>query len=260
MFRSSNIDSTVGTAIPGALAELVMPVRGMTCGSCARRVHVALESVPGVMDARVELAQGRAIVCFDPSRTTVEFLREAVEAAGYETGEPIVGVVDSTTADAGRTAHPVAAGPSLRWPIVFGFCGSAMLMVLYVGLVTLAQGFDHAAELLLGDWYLVVPIALGFGIQLGLFVYMRISLLLRKGTGSATALAGAGTGTSSVAMLACCAHHLTDLLPFLGLSGAALFLSDYRQPLMLMGIATNLVGIGVMVRAIRRMGPPMRSA
>lgn len=137
-------------------------------------------------------------------------------------------------------------------PALYGAAGSMLLVAMYLGLVTLAQGFQHAVELLSQDWYFVLAIALGFGVQLDLFFYMRRALRKQKGTGSAAAMAGASTGTSSVAMLACCAHHVADVLPFVGLSGAALLLSEYRQPLMLVGIASNLVGIAMMVRAIRR--------
>jgi hypothetical protein len=65
-------------------------------------------------------------------------------------------------------------------------------------------------------------------------------------------LAGAGGGTSTVAMVACCAHHVTDVLPLLGLSAAAAFLAEYRIPFMLVGLVTNLIGIGVMVYLIIR--------
>jgi hypothetical protein len=57
----------------------------------------------------------------------------------------------------------------------------------------------------------------------------------------------ASTGTSRAATLACCAHHLTDILPVLGLSGAAVFLNLYKRPLLWLGIAMNLVGIGRML-------------
>ena len=52
-------------------------------------------------------------------------------------------------------------------------------------------------------------------------------------------------------MLACCAHHLTDVLPILGLSSAAIFLNLYKTPLLWLGIGMNLVGIVYMLRKIR---------
>jgi hypothetical protein len=46
-------------------------------------------------------------------------------------------------------------------------------------------------------------------------------------------------------MVACCAHHATDVLPLVGLSAAATFLAEYLILFMLVGLTMNLVGIGV---------------
>ena len=133
--------------------------------------------------------------------------------------------------------------------LAFGALGAAALIGLYLGLVTWAQGAEHALELLWGDRVFVGLISAGFGTQVGLFTYLR--LLQRAMARESVALAGAGTATSSVSMVACCAHHLADVLPILGLSGLAVFLVELRTPLMLLGIATNLVGIAVMLRQLR---------
>jgi hypothetical protein len=63
---------------------------------------------------------------------------------------------------------------------------------------------------------------------------------------------GAGAGTSTAAMVACCAHHVAELLPLLGLSAAASFLAAYKIPFMLIGLAMNGIGIVVVWRAIRK--------
>jgi len=133
--------------------------------------------------------------------------------------------------------------------IVLGAAGALALTGLYLGIVTWAQGYEHALELLRDDRLFVGAISLGFGTQVGLFAYVR--MLQRAMARSSVALAGAGTATSSVSMVACCAHHLADVLPIVGLSGLAVFLVEFRTPLMLFGIATNLVGIAVMVRELR---------
>ena len=57
----------------------------------------------------------------------------------------------------------------------------------------------------------------------------------------------AGGTTSTIAMVACCAHHVTDVLPILGLTAAATFLAQYRIAFMLVGLGTTLVGIAVML-------------
>ena len=43
------------------LARITIPVTGMTCAACVRRVERALEKVPGVLGASVNLATGKAI-------------------------------------------------------------------------------------------------------------------------------------------------------------------------------------------------------
>jgi hypothetical protein len=48
-------------------------------------------------------------------------------------------------------------------------------------------------------------------------------------------------------MAACCAHHITDTLPILGLTAAAAFLAEYRTAFMLIGLGMTLVGILVML-------------
>jgi hypothetical protein len=128
-------------------------------------------------------------------------------------------------------------------PVFFGLLGTAGLLLLYLGLVSLAEGWTHAVELLVEDAWLVGPILAGFGVQVGLYTYLKTVIHAAiRGTG---ALAGDGGGTSTAAMVACCAHHVTDVLPLLGLSAATTFLAEYRIPFMLAGLVTNLIGIGV---------------
>ena len=100
------------------------------------------------------------------------------------------------------------------WPVVGGFAGTGAIMALYLGLVTLTSGsWEHALSLLAEDRWFVGPIVLGFGIQAGLLVHLRRNLHARRGR----AMAAASGGTSTAAMIACCAHHVTDVLPLLGL-------------------------------------------
>lgn len=59
------------------------PVSGMTCASCVARVERTLRTVPGVEDAVVNLASGRASVRFDGSEDTLAAMERAVAEAGY---------------------------------------------------------------------------------------------------------------------------------------------------------------------------------
>lgn len=133
--------------------------------------------------------------------------------------------------------------------IIVGLAGSGVLLGLYLSIISVAQGIEHAVEQLATDALFVGLIAVGFGVQVGLFAELRTLDRRHRASAAVTAV---GTGTSAAAMLACCAHHLVDLLPLLGLSAAAVFLDAYKTPLFLLGIGMNVVGIIVISRQLRR--------
>lgn len=134
---------------------------------------------------------------------------------------------------------------------VVGLAGAAGLIALYLLIVGLgSRSWSHALSLLLTDRYYVAAVVTGFGIQIGLYSYVRGLLRHGHGVGSSTAVAATGTGTSTVSMIACCLHHVSDILPVVGLSGAAVFLSNYKVPLILVGVLTNAIGIAFMIRTL----------
>jgi len=61
-------------------AAVVLTITGMTCAGCVRSVSRVLARVPGVTNAQVDLASGRATVT---GTARAEDLISAVEAAGY---------------------------------------------------------------------------------------------------------------------------------------------------------------------------------
>ena len=69
--------------------RLDLPVRGMHCAACVGKVERALRSVPGVVDASVNLATERARVELGPRPPALPELRAAVAAAGYAIPEEI---------------------------------------------------------------------------------------------------------------------------------------------------------------------------
>ena len=68
---------------PPTLEEVSLPITGMTCASCVRRVEKSLTKVDGVTDAGVNLATERAKVRYDPQLVGLAQLKSAVEKAGY---------------------------------------------------------------------------------------------------------------------------------------------------------------------------------
>ncbi|HKP64170.1 MAG TPA: heavy metal translocating P-type ATPase [Polyangiales bacterium] len=79
--QNSRATRDVATHVP---EQLELPVQGMTCASCVRRVERALSAVEGVTDAAVNFATGQALVRFNAAVATPERLVAAVEGAGYQ--------------------------------------------------------------------------------------------------------------------------------------------------------------------------------
>jgi P-type Cu+ transporter len=66
------------------VSEITLGVTGMTCANCVGWVERALEKVPGVLEANVNLANERATVGYVAGQVEPRDLEEAVEDAGYE--------------------------------------------------------------------------------------------------------------------------------------------------------------------------------
>lgn len=130
-----------------------------------------------------------------------------------------------------------------------GALGALGMALFYVAVVAGASGsWDHVADQARQDWYYLLVIIAGFGTQVALLSELRRQHRLQHDEAVA---GGTGAGASTVGMVACCAHHLADLLPFIGATGAAAFLTDYRIPFMVFGIGVNIFGITI---AARRLG------
>jgi len=133
-------------------AELTLPITGMTCASCVRRVERALGKVEGVDGASVNLATEKARVVFDPELVGLEALKAAVEKAGYGVRElpPTVAEPDGVGARPRPEGEDTALDPleveraaeidDLRRKFIAGLAvGIFMMAVMYLPL-----GIEHA--------------------------------------------------------------------------------------------------------------------
>lgn len=140
-----------------------------------------------------------------------------------------------------------------RFPLFTGLLGALFLSVLYFGIVSWAESPSHALELFWEDKYIVIPMILGFGVQVGLYTTLKKRLFMpMESIGPSGTLTGTGGGMSVTAMVACCAHHVTDVLPIVGLTAATTFLAEYRYAFMLLGLGITAAGIVVMIGILLR--------
>lgn len=67
------------------MQTLRLSIEDMTCIHCAQRIEVALRQIDGVNRARVNLSEKSATIEYDPERTDVRSMGDAVRKAGFST-------------------------------------------------------------------------------------------------------------------------------------------------------------------------------
>lgn len=125
-------------------------------------------------------------------------------------------------------------------PALKGVLGMVLLLGLYFALLTALSGWASALDQFNAVWYFIVSLALGFGIQIGLYSYLRSAIHRPAASGKVVAVSGT---TSTAAMISCCAHYLTNILPVLGVAGFMTLVAQYQTELFWFGLASNAAGI-----------------
>ena len=75
-----------GTDLMGTTRRLTVPVKGMTCAACVSTVENALRSVPGVVEASVNLATEKASVQAGTGEGLAAAIAKSLKEAGYGLG------------------------------------------------------------------------------------------------------------------------------------------------------------------------------
>ena len=79
--------------------QLTLPVTGMYCANCVSTIERNLKKVGGVQTAAVNLASERAVVEFDPERTTLADMVARIERAGYGIASGVADIILKRLAD-----------------------------------------------------------------------------------------------------------------------------------------------------------------
>ena len=123
---------------------------------------------------------------------------------------------------------------------VYGIGAMTALLGVYFVVLALVSGWEFTVSQFFDFWYFTVSLATGFGIQIGLYSYLRNAVSGMDMSGKVVAVSGT---TSTAAMISCCAHYLTNILPVLGAAGAIALVAQYQIELFWFGLACNLAGI-----------------
>ncbi|MBO0906226.1 heavy metal translocating P-type ATPase [Jiella sonneratiae] len=137
--RDPALPAASATALAAALAaagyearqaEVTLDVEGMSCASCVRRVEKAIEAVPGVTEAAVNLAAGTAFVRYLEGATDTAAIAAAATKAGYpaepragEGGTGAAGHDERLAAERAVLRREVAVAALLAAPVVAASMG-----------------------------------------------------------------------------------------------------------------------------------------
>lgn len=160
--------------------EQALAIDGMSCAACVRRVEQALRSVPGVIEATVNLALGRAYVRFLEDAVAVADLLAAVRVAGYE----------AAVADGEQELHS-GKEAAAALPLI-SLAGAILLTLpLVLQMVGRAAGFSWH----LSPW---LELALATPVQFiaGARFYLGALKALRAGFGNMDLLVALGTSAA----------------------------------------------------------------
>lgn len=125
-------------------------------------------------------------------------------------------------------------------PAGFGVSAFTLLLALYFSVLTLVSGWQFTVSQFSEFWYYVVPLAVGFGLQVSLYAQLR--QLVGHAKQSRTVMAASGT-TSTAAMVSCCAHYLVNIAPMLGATGLVTLATQYQVEFFWVGLVFNAGGI-----------------
>jgi Cu+-exporting ATPase len=105
-----------------------LKLRGMSCASCASSIEEAIRSVPGVSECNVNFGAEQATIQYDPRKTNLEKIQNAVDAAGYS-AYPLQEQEMATGEDDAEKAARLAELQKLKRKLLVGGAISTILVV-----------------------------------------------------------------------------------------------------------------------------------
>jgi len=159
-------------------------INGMSCASCVTRVQDALQAVPGVAQARVNLAERTALVMGSASAAD---LVQAVEKAGYGAEA----IEDDIERRARQQETAIATMKRFRWQAI---------VALLVGIPVMGWGMLGDNMMVTDDnrtlWLAIGVLTLGVMIVAGGHFYTSAWKSLKNRTATMDTLVALGTGAA----------------------------------------------------------------
>ena len=158
------IDVVKDLGYGAALAEIDLPIAGMTCNNCANTITRSLKRLDGVLDVNTSYASERTRLTYLPSMVEVSDIKRAVRDAGYKVIE-VEGASEQEQVDAEQAARNAEIADKRR-KVIVGAVLSTIIMILsmaemvgipldFPGRLWLVAGLTAIVQVYLGKDYYV---------------------------------------------------------------------------------------------------------
>ncbi len=168
---------------------VTLSIAGMTCAACVAHVEKALNGVPGVTEAVVNLATEKARVTFIPGIADLAAFEKAVAEAGYQV---LASPEESAAAEAQQEDEAVRKMHQARRRMLVGLLFASPAMVWMLVELFLGTTWPNATVSNLGKIVLALPVLFWVGRQTFksgvtamLHGYANMDTLISLGTGAA---------------------------------------------------------------------------
>jgi len=133
--------------------------------------------------------------------------------------------------------------------LIYGILAGAGILAIYMSVLTIFQSYGFALYEFKRLWIWLVPLAIGFGAQTGIYASIMHDATIKAGAATSGTISGGS-------MIACCSHYLLSIIPLIGITGLTTFTSflmTYQKAFFSIGIASSILGIALMLNHKRKM-------
>ncbi len=134
----------------------------------------------------------------------------------------------------------------IKKSLVYGVLAGFGIFLFFMAILSIFVNFQFAMSEFKRLWFFLIPLAGGFGTQIGLYISIKHTVMINAGATTSGTVSGGS-------MIACCSHFLLNIIPIIGLSGLASFLMTYQKLFFSIGIASSAFGIGFMLHHKKKM-------
>lgn len=188
----------VGGVMPETTTEL--PIVGMTCVGCARRIEKTLEQTPGVVSSSVNFPRSNVVVTWDSGKTSRQSVIQAIRTTGFQ----VIEASERESLDDALEVANRAQSDRQNRRLIVG-------LVLTIPLFLLSMGRDFG---LLGHWahaswvnWLMFALASPVQFYVGREYYVSALRSLRSWFASMDVLVAIGSTTAYVYSVAVATGH-----------------------------------------------------